>query len=371
MSSQNEDNRHTSQHVTPGRAWTLSLGTVAGIPLRLHFTFFLLIIWLALGSGQTDHYRGLLYVLGLFTCVMLHELGHSLVAQRYGIQVSEIVMYPIGGVARMEKMPAPKEEFWVALAGPAVNFLITAIILASLKVSGNLVPLKNLLLENGNWWEKLAIANVALALFNLIPAFPMDGGRVLRSLLAMRMNEVRATEIAASIGQFLAIGIGLLGLFYNPFLLFIAFFVFLGAGQEAAMYRGKALTEGLKVQAAMVTEFKTLPAGSSLGEAADMLLKTAQQDFPVMLGEQVIGVLSRQSLLRGFAAQGGDGYVAGVMDREFVITSPEDDLQTAVEKMQSDQRSCLLVMENERLVGLVTVENLAELMVVRRLMQKG
>jgi CBS domain-containing protein len=206
----------------------------------------------------------------------------------------------------------------------------------------------------------------------MIPAFPMDGGRVLRALLALRMGEVRATEIAAGIGQMLAIAGGFVALMSGHLLgLFVAFFVFVGAGQEAAMYRGKALVEGLPVQAAMITDFRTLAVGASLRQAAELLLQTSQQDFPVVHGEEVVGVLPRSSLLRGLAESGPDAYVSEAMSREFLAVQPERNLEEIASEMQSGQNPVVLVMRDQELLGIVTLENLAELLIVRQLTQKA
>jgi Zn-dependent protease len=339
----------------------------------LHFTFLLLLGWLAIAAYRGEgpgRWYGLLYVIGIFACVVLHELGHSLVAQRYGIHVSEIILYPIGGVARLEKLPKPAQELWIALAGPAVNVLIATAIYIGLQTRGALIPWEQMRLESPAWWQKLLLANVILVVFNMIPAFPMDGGRVLRALLALQLGELRATEIAAGIGQLFAIAIGFLGLLFNPLLLFIAFFVFVGAGQEAMMYRGKALVEGLPVRAAMITEFRTLPVNATLEQAKDLLLATSQQDFPVMHGDEVVGLLSRQALLRGFAEHGPTGYVAGSMARDFPTVSPDQDLEDIAPEVQSGNQFCILVMENGNLVGMITPENLAELLVIQQLKQR-
>jgi len=370
MADQREVSRGSSQSTSQESGWSINLGSVSGIPIRLHFTFFLLLLWFAFRFAGPERWQGLLFVLGIFACVVLHELGHSLVAQRFGIAVRDITLYPIGGIARMERLPKPREELWITLAGPAVNLAIAAILYVALQASGALVSWDRLTAGGGYWWQNILLANVVLFVFNMIPAFPMDGGRILRAFLALQLGELRATEIAAGIGQFLAIVFGFFGLLYNPFLLFIAFFVFLGAGQEAAMYQQKALVEGVPVRAAMMTEFRTMPVGASLREAADRLLESSQSDYPVVDGSEVVGLLSRQDLLRGLAKQGPTGYVAGAMTRDFLAVSPEADLQEIAAEMQSGQRPAVLVMENNELLGLVTMENLAELLVLRQILKR-
>jgi Zn-dependent protease/CBS domain-containing protein len=355
----------------PETAYTVSLGEVAGIPIRLHYSFLLVLAWIAFSSAGPDRLMGVLTVLGIFACIVLHELGHSLVAQRYGIGVSEIVLYPIGGVARMQKLPAPKAEFWIALAGPAVNVVIAGILYVALSATGRLVAWEQTWLTPGHFWEKLLFSNAILVAFNMIPAFPMDGGRVLRALLAMALGETRATEIAATIGQVLALGIGLIGLVYNVFWVLIAVFIFMAAGQEAAMYRGKAFLEGLQARDGMITELKTLAVGATLGDAQELLLHTSQTDFPVVHGDEVVGLLSRMGLFQKLRDSGPDEYVAGAMDRDFPSTPPGADLQDLAAEMQANQTSCVLVIEAGRLLGMVTMENLAELLIVRQIMQRA
>lgn len=352
--------------------WSLHLATVSGIPIRLHFTFLLLLLWfgaLAGGLSGAGRWHGLAYVVALFTCVVLHELGHSLMARRFGISTKEIVLYPIGGVARIERTPRPVQELWIALAGPAVNAVIAAVILAYLGASGQAAAVADLRPGTGSLLQLILVANVVLGLFNLIPAFPMDGGRVLRALLALRMGELRATELAAGIGQVLAIVAGFVALLTMHIgLLFIAFFVFLGAGQEASMYRTRAALEGLRARMAMITDFRTLPVGATLRDAASMLLNTHQQDFPVVQGGDLLGLLSRRDLLRGLTNDGPGAYVTGVMDRQPVRVTPEAELESVARALHEGQRSCALVMEGEALRGMLTAENLNEFLVLRQLL---
>jgi Zn-dependent protease/CBS domain-containing protein len=353
--------------------YTLSMGVVAGIPIRLHYSFLLVLAWIAFVSSGPDRLMGVLTVIGIFTCIVLHELGHSLVAQRYGIEVSEIVLYPIGGVARMQKLPAPHAELWIALAGPAVNVVIASILYAALHFSGGLAPWDQVWLTPGHFWQKILYSNALLIGFNMIPAFPMDGGRVLRALLALGLGETRATEIAAYIGQVLALVMGLVGIWsgFNIVLVLIAIFIFMAAGQEAAMYRGKAFLEGLLARDGMITELKTLTVGETLGDAQELLLHTSQTDFPVLHGEEVVGLLSRISLFQNLRDKGADEYVAGAMERDFPTASPDDDLQELAADMQSNQTSCVIVMQEGRLLGMVTMENLAELLILRQIMQRS
>ena len=366
---------NTTPHGPPARpqenAWALRIGTVAGIPIRLHFTFLLFLVWVGL-QGRGANGLSLGYVLALFTCVVLHELGHSLVAQRCGIPVSSITLYPIGGIAQIEKRPTAKQELWIALAGPAVNVVIAAVLFGVLMASGGPLPAAITRAGGGGWRgfvETVIGANILLVAFNLIPAFPMDGGRVLRAILALYTRPERATAIAANVGQLLAIAGFVFGLLHGPvWLLFVALFVYIGAGQEAFVYKQASLVEGVRVSEAMITDVRTLTGGNTLKEAADVLLDTSQHDFPVVLGDEVQGVLTRNGLLRALSQEGPGAYVAGAMDREFLSAGPDDDLGALLPQLGSG--GPVVVLEpgpDRRLLGIVTGENVQEFFAVRRI----
>jgi Zn-dependent protease/predicted transcriptional regulator len=342
---------------------------IFGVPVRLHFTFVLLVIFLVAAGAQGGQsaINNAIYILALFTCVLLHELGHAAVSKRYGINTAEIVLYPIGGVARLEKSPKPKEELWIALAGPAVNLLIAAALAALLLPFGVAEAFASVRQpDDANLLARIAVMNIILAGFNMIPAFPMDGGRVLRSLMARWTSEDVATRRAAAAGRAVAIVMGIVAVVtFQFFLLFIAIFVYLGATQETAAVTGRTLTTGARVRSAMVTEFESLQHGNTIREAAARLLATSQQDFPIVLGQQVIGLLGRNALLRGMAVDGPDAYVAGIMERNFPRVHPDDQLEDVLPVMA--ETSCALVLdEGERLVGLLTRENLSEYLMLRR-----
>ncbi|MGA3025613.1 MAG: site-2 protease family protein [Bryobacteraceae bacterium] len=350
-----------------GSVWSLRL---LGVPIRLHFTFVLLLVFLivsGLGGNQSMAYYAV-YLVALFASVLLHELGHAWAGSRYGIRTIEVVMFPIGGVSRMERDPKPREELWIALAGPLMNLVLAGALFALLYYRHAIVGLRDLLQPTDtNLIERIAFGNLILALFNFIPAFPMDGGRVLRSVLARFKPENEATRIAAWAGRMLAISMGLYGLLATHFLLvFVAFFVYLGAAQESAAAMGRTLTAGIPVRTAMVTEFHTLTHGSTIRDAANLLLATSQQDFPVVHGEQVLGLLGRSALLRAMAHDGQEAYVGGAMDRNPAMLSPDQDLAEVLPLM-AQSGMCALVMDGgERLVGLLTAENLSQFLLLRR-----
>ena len=351
--------------------WSWKLGQVAGIGVYMHATFLLLIGWVALSHWLEDGtlavvLAGVAFILALFTCVVLHELGHALTARRFGIKTRDITLLPIGGVARLERMPdQPIQELWVALAGPAVNVVIAALLFVGLQITLGLEPLSQLSVTRGSFWERLMMVNVSLVLFNLIPAFPMDGGRVLRALLALRMEYTRATQVAASIGQGLAFLLGFIGLFTNPFLLFIAFFVWIGAAQEASMVQMKSALGGIPVSRAMLTDFRTLSLHDSLARAVELILSGSQQDFPVVSDEQVIGVLTRGDLLAALTQRGQGALVRDVMRREFQTVDSFEMLEKAFARLQDCDCHTLPVTHNGRLVGLVTMDNVGEILMIQ------
>ncbi len=338
--------------------------------MRFHFTFVLLLVFLLfIGVGERQSgFSTVLYILALFASVLLHELGHTLVARRYAIRTIEIVMFPIGGVSRPERAPKPSEELWIALAGPIVNLVIGVGLWVWINSQHGWVGLDQLREPtDANLPERVAIGNLVLCAFNLLPALPMDGGRILRSVLARRRTEEEATRVAARTGRALAVGMGLAGLLTSNFLLvFVALFVYLGAAQEGAAARGRILATGFPVRAAMVTDFRTLQHGDTIRDAGNLLLATSQHDFPVMHGQTVTGLLTRSRLVRAMMSQGPEAYVAGAMERDFPRLSPDAPL-TEVLPQVSPTGACALVMDAEGcLLGMVTSENVSEFLLLRQ-----
>jgi Zn-dependent protease len=295
------------------------------------------------------------FTLAIFLCVVLHEFGHALAARRFGIGTRDITLLPIGGVARLKRMPEePRQELWVALAGPAVNVVIAAVLFALLLVAGGLQPLARLTMTAGPFLERLMAVNIFLALFNMLPAFPMDGGRVLRALLAIRMNYARATRIAARMGQGMAVLFGLAWLFGNPFLLFIALFVWIGAAQESAAVEAKSALGGIPVGRAMITDFRQLAPRDPLSRAVDLVLAGPQQDFPVVDGERTVGILTRAELILALARHGREKPVGEVMVREFESADISDTLESAFERLQGCSCPALPVNRNGRRAAVVS-----------------
>jgi Zn-dependent protease len=352
--------------------WSWKIGEFAGIGVYMHATFLLLIGWIVLtnllaGGTAASALQGVLFISLLFACVVAHEYGHALTARRYGIQTRDITLLPIGGVARLERMPdQPIQELWVALAGPAVNVVIAVLLFAWLLLTGGLAPLNTLSVTGGSLLERLLVVNISLVLFNLIPAFPMDGGRVVRSLLALRLEYSRATQIAATMGQGMALLLGLLGLFTNPFLVFTALFVWIGAAQESGMAQVKSALAGIPLRRAMISDFRSLAPEDTLARAVDLVLAGAQQDFPVVSAGRVAGILTRGELLMALRQRGELAAVAEVMRRDFLTADASEMLEPVSLRLLECQCHTIPVLERGQLVGLVTMENIGELLMVQK-----
>jgi len=351
--------------------WSWKIGQFAGISVYMHATFLMLVGWVAVSHWVQARtleavLSGVGFILALFACVVAHEYGHALPARHYGIRTKDITLLPIGGVARLERMPDdPRQELWVALAGPAVNVVIAAALFAWLVVTDTFSPLAELSVARGSFLERLMVVNAGLVLFNLLPAFPMDGGRVMRALLATRMEYTRATQLAANVGQGMALLFGFLGLVGNPFLLFIAFFVWIGASQEASMVQMKSALGGIPVGRAMLTDFQSLAPSDSLGRAVELILAGSQHDFPVIEHGRVVGVLTRGDLLTALPQRGQGVAVFEVMQREFQLVDSSDMLETAMQRLQECACHTLPVQHGGRVVGLLTMDNVGEFVAIQ------
>jgi len=351
--------------------WAWKLTRLAGIDVYVHATFFILVAWIGLVYWQRDGtlaavVGGIGFVLALFACVVLHEFGHALTARRFGIRTRHITLLPIGGVAALERMPEdPRQEILVALAGPAVNFVIAVALWSWLTVSNAFSPIGDISVTGGPVLERLMALNVVLALFNLLPAFPMDGGRVLRAALALRMNHARATRIAASVGQGLAIWLGFMGLLYNPVLVFIALFVWIGAAAEAGSEQIKATLSGATVGRAMLTDFQTLAPDQDLARAIDLTIAGSQREFPVLSDGVMIGVLTQSDLLRGLQAQGADARVEDWMQRAVHSAEIDESLENVLQRLRGREVPLLAVVQAGRMVGIVNLDNIMELIQIQ------
>jgi len=358
----------------------LEIGRVAGIGIFLHWTFLLLLVgifgfYLYQGSTVGAALVGVGLILAVFACVVLHELGHALTARRFDVPTRDITIYPIGGIARLERIPEePSQEFWIAIAGPLVNVVIATVLAGLLMTTGGpLSPMEILQPEGSNFAATLMWLNVVLFGFNLLPAFPMDGGRILRALLATQMDYGRASQIAANVGQSMAILFGIVGFFIlNPILLFIALFVYFGARQESQQAMMRAVTRDVPVRQVMLTRFTTLAPDDTLDDAVDALLAGSDQDFPVVRDGEVVGVLTRKHLMKVLAERGRDARVGDVLDGDGCFAVEETMmLEDVFLKMNQTQCSTVPVLRNGKLAGLLTLENVGELIMISSALRRA
>jgi Zn-dependent protease/CBS domain-containing protein len=359
--------------------WSWRVGSITGIGLYIHATFLLLLAWVAIGEYQSSGsagaaLNGVLFVLAVFATVVLHELGHALAARRYGIKTRDITLLPIGGVARLERMPRdPRQELVVALAGPAVNVAIAGVLFLWLRLTGGMPAFADSASLGEGFLERTFVArllavNLWLVIFNLIPAFPMDGGRVLRAILATRNRDyAQATERAARVGKFFALVFGIVGLFVveNPMLVFVALFVWLGAAGEAAAAQTSATLEGVPIQRLMITDVQTVRPSDPLARAVDLILDGFQQDFPVVEGDTVVGMLTRGRLLKSLAERGDRATVGTAMDREFQQASPLEDAEEVLARLRNCGCHSLPVIRDGQLLGVLTMDNVGEYVMVQ------
>jgi Zn-dependent protease/CBS domain-containing protein len=354
-------------------SWSLTIGRFGATTVRVHLTFFLLLAWIGVSAwqkgGAPAARDSLLFIALLFACVVLHEFGHILMARRFGIETPDVILLPIGGVARIPRMPEkPSQELAVAIAGPLVNVVIAFLLFLLL---GAIQPESLAQIDDPriSLLARLAAANVFLVIFNMIPAFPMDGGRVLRALLAMKLGGPKATQIAAFIGQAFAFALGFLGLFGNPLLVFIAIFVYVAAAGEAQMTAFAEAARGLSVGDAMETRFNPIPIDANLGAAIDMLLATAQHEFPVVdaFGKPV-GLLAREDILAAVKARDREAPIASFMRAPVETVRSATPLKAVIDRLQGPQGASLAVADpNGILVGLLTPQNLAEMIMIKTL----
>ncbi|HEY7232690.1 MAG TPA: site-2 protease family protein [Gemmatimonadaceae bacterium] len=359
--------------------WSWRIGRLVGIDLYVHATFLLLLAWIAYqtyAQGAAAVGAAMVYVVTLFAIVVMHELGHALTARRYGVVTRDIILLPIGGVARLERMPRdPRQELLVALAGPAVNIVLALVLYAIVRLSGPL-PTGDLydidiVMSARVFLYQLVFVNLVLAGFNLLPAFPMDGGRVLRALLAMRMDSyARATEVAARVGRVFALVLGIAGLRFNPFWVLIALFVWLGASSEAAAAQTSTTLDGVPIEDLMIREVQTLQPQDPLSRAVQLTLEGFQQDFPVVEESgALVGVLTRADLLRALSDRGPAATVGDAMHRRFATATPDERAEEAVDRLRTCGCNAMPVVRGHELLGVLTMENVGEYVMIRNAME--
>jgi Zn-dependent protease/CBS domain-containing protein len=356
--------------------WSFKVWEFRGTGVYVHVTFLLFLIWIAVARWMEQHaimaaLDSLVFTLALFACVLLHEFAHTLAASGFGIRTRDITLFPIGGIGRLERIPeTPAQELWVALAGPAASVGIAGALFAAARaISGPQTSVPMNVVE-GPLLDRLMFVNLVLAVFNMLPAFPMDGGRVLRALLATRLGHLRATTLAANIGQAMAVLLGFLGAFTNPFLVFIALLVWVGASQEAAAVRFKSTLEGVTVAAAMRTDFAVLAPDESLEQAAQQTVRAAQRDFPVVREGQLVGVLTREDLLRALSRDAPRATVADIMRSQFELADSDDLLEAVFARLLTGTGHTMPVIHGGRLVGLVGLDSLGDFVRLQRILEQ-
>jgi len=354
--------------MTPTRQGSIHLFRFAGIDVYLHWLWFLAAYYLikVYAPAYTSLIWPVLECLALFGIVLLHEFGHALACRQVGGQANLIVLWPLGGVAYVAPPQRPGATLWSLAAGPLVNVAIIAVLLVLMPLLGFDLPS----LADGRpapglntlvWW--MLIANVSLVLFNLIPAFPLDGGRMFRALLAMRMGNARATQIAARLGQVLAVGLGFVGLFTTNFLLIlIAAFVFFGASAETGEARAREILSRVKARDAANPYAVTLNVGDRLSQVMPLLIATRQPSFAVMFNGQVMGLVTEADLRRAAAAGTGDAYIAGIMQRDFLRVDAEQTLYEVRNILAEKNSPVAAVYDGEVYLGLVTLGGIHEIL---------
>lgn len=354
--------------------WSISLGSVKGTTVRVHWTFLLFLIWLgsaAYVQGGTNAAAGALsFILLLFLCVTLHEFGHILAARHFGVRTPEILLLPIGGVSKLERIPErPSEEFIMAVAGPAVTLAVAVLLIL---VLGGLPPVESLFddMSPRGVLAQLAAANVTLLFFNLLPAFPLDGGRMLRAVLAHFHGHLRGTQLAATIGKVAAVLLGMLALSMGHIiLLLIAMFIFVAAGTEAGMEEMRGMMNRVPAREVMITDFRCLPPNSSVADAAEDLIRTSQTEFPVVDSAGTpIGLVDRDGIMKALQNEGGDTPVANVMRTGGPVITEWHRLNDGLELFQGGAKAIMVTSASGKLAGLITLENLAEELMINRAM---
>ena len=353
--------------------WSFRIGQVLGTDIKVHATFLLLLVWAAVASyqeaGAAAAVDFTLFLLALFGCIVLHEFGHILMARRFGVRTPDVILLPIGGVAQLERIPEePRQELLIALAGPVVTLAIVGVLFALAILLGLRPSLHDPVVGHQPFVVRLLAVNVYVLLFNLLPVFPMDGGRVFRAVLAHRLGLVRATRIAGGIGQVAAAAMGIYGFTAGvPMLILVAVFLFLGAGAETSAVETRVAGEGIRVAQMMVTDFRTIPIHATLSQAVELLLAGEQREFPVVDNDgRVEGLLTRDNLIRGLHARGPASSVGEAMTAGVPAVVSTLGFQEALDRLRSSRLPALPVVDGGTLVGLLTLDNVTDLLMVRR-----
>jgi Zn-dependent protease/CBS domain-containing protein len=345
--------------------WSLQIGRLFGIPIRVHLTFLLLLLFIAIVGSRQGGAMGALFgvisIVLIFLCVVLHEIGHSLSAIHYGVEVKDIVLMPIGGISRMEDIPEdPQKEIVISISGPLVSFGLALVFLIVAFAARQTVSFKNFSVFQGNLVVNLFWINLILGMFNLVPAFPMDGGRVLRGVLAMGMDGLKATKIAVSLGQAFAIFLFFFGIFFNWWMALVAIFIYLGAEGEERMTALRATLGKSPVKLAMITDIRTISPDQTIGQVLESICHGFQQDFPVMENGVMVGLLTKESIFSALHKHEKSALVKDVMQKDFLFTTEDASLSDIFKKMTAEKLSVVPVMKGNQLRGLINLEQIGK-----------
>jgi Zn-dependent protease/CBS domain-containing protein len=355
--------------------WSVKIGKLFGIQLKIHLTCFLLLflIYIA-GASQFPRSRaiaGVFFISVVFLSVLIHEFGHSLMAKKFGSNVRDITLLPIGGISSMEEMPEkPTQEIVMTVIGPMINLVIAGVLYISLGWwSGISYP--TLYPDSArSFVSSLITVNLILAAFNLIPAFPMDGGRTLRGILALKMDYLRATSIAVAIGQFLSIVFIFYGFLYNFWLTLIGVFLFIGAGSEKNQTVFRFLLQGVRSEEAMTTAFKTVASGENLSDIMERVYHSGQDDFPVVDGEELRGILTRDRVVAAINEKGEETAVSSIMEKDFTTVTPNTNLNEVYHILKGRGKTVAAVIEDGQLKGMISLEGLTRFFTIQNILHR-
>jgi Zn-dependent protease len=362
-------NEHFSFQEVIIMKWSFKAGSLFGIEFRIHFTFFILLLFIYIAGmrqGAARAMNGVLFVSAVFVCVLIHEIGHSLLARRYGKEAKSITLLPIGGVATIEEMPEkPLQEVIMSAVGPFINLIIAGILYLFSGQWSSIHPPGIYPATGDEFLISLINVNIFLAIFNLLPAFPMDGGRILRGFLSMRFSPVKATSIAVFVGQTFALLFIFYGIFFNFWLAIIGLFLYLGAGGEKQQLMMVNLLHNIPVSAIMSMDYQALNPDEPLKTALEKIYHGCQDDFPVIDNGKITGVLNQDSIIAAIHEKGVDLSVSDIMDRDFISTSPAKPLAEVYKRLSSGNKSSIAVIENNRLKGMLSLSGISRYFMIQ------
>ena len=353
--------------------WSIYIGKISGIKVFLHWTLVFFLIWIGInsfrgGGNLNEMYYSLLFIVSVFVCVLLHELGHSITAKRLGYETKSITLLPIGGMAQMTEIPEkPKHELAVALAGPLVNLVIGTLLIPLLLYLNGVSKIDLVKINTpGNFILNLTVVNFSLAFFNLLPAFPMDGGRVLRALLAWKTgNRVKSTQTASNLGKIISVIFFITGIFFNPMLALIGVFIFLMAHSENEMVKSKNFLRNYKVKDVVMKKYFTLETHNKISDAVKLLLDVQATDFLIMKNEMVAGTLSRDNIIAALSKNGNETSIDQAMNSNFKSVDIQTELDAIYPAIMGNGNSIMPVFENGKLVGIIDGYNIMEFLLVK------